>query len=92
MVKVLPCKFPQCFGAFTMLLFGGTLKWDFLDIDATMFFGVCNLGNTLAMRVIFFFENVQNSSYISKMQQKIQHKVFVFEVIASKLVALNCLY
>ena len=75
-----------------MLLFGGTLKWDFLDIDATMFFGVCNLGNTLAMRVIFFFENVQNSSYISKMQQKIQHKVFVFEVIASKLVALNCLY
>ena len=29
---------------------------------------------------------------ISKMQEKIQKKLFVFEIIASKLVALNCLY
>ena len=29
---------------------------------------------------------------ISKMQEKIQKKPFVFEIIASKLVALNCLY
>ena len=26
------------------------------------------------------------------MQEKIQKKLFVFEIIASKLVALNCLY
>ena len=29
---------------------------------------------------------------ISKMQEKIDKKLFVFETIASELVALNCLY
>ena len=29
---------------------------------------------------------------ISKMQEKIHKKFFVFEIIASELVALNCLY
>ena len=29
---------------------------------------------------------------ISKMQQKIDKKLFVFEIIALELVALNCLY
>ena len=29
---------------------------------------------------------------ISEMQEKIQKKLFVFEIIASELVALNCLY
>ena len=28
---------------------------------------------------------------IAKMQEKIQKKLFVFEIIASELVALNCL-
>ena len=29
---------------------------------------------------------------ISEMQEKIQKKLLVFEIIASELVALNCLY
>ena len=29
---------------------------------------------------------------ISKMQEKIEKKLFVFKIIASELVALNCLY
>ena len=29
---------------------------------------------------------------ISKMQEKIDKKLFVFEIIASEMVALNCLY
>ena len=29
---------------------------------------------------------------ISKIQDKIEKKLFVFEIIASKLIALNCLY
>ena len=29
---------------------------------------------------------------ISKMQEKIEKKLLVFEIIASELVALNCLY
>ena len=67
------------------------MKGDFLDIDVTMFFGVRNFGNTSATRVNVFFENVQNLNEISKMQKKIAKKVFVFEILASKLVALNCL-
>ena len=39
-----------------------------------------------------FFENVQNLMQISKMQEKIKKKLFVFEIIASELVALNCVY
>ena len=30
--------------------------------------------------------------HISKMQEEIPKKLFVFEIIASELVALNCLY
>ena len=30
--------------------------------------------------------------HISKMEEKIEKKLFVFEIIASELVALNCLY
>ena len=30
--------------------------------------------------------------HISKMQEKIEEKLSVFEIIASELVALNCLY
>ena len=29
--------------------------------------------------------------YISKMQEKIEKKLFVFEIIASEFVSLNCL-
>ena len=29
---------------------------------------------------------------ISKIQDKIEKKLFVFEIIASKLIVLNCLY
>ena len=39
-----------------------------------------------------FFENVQNLMQISKMQEKIEKKLFVFEMISSELVALNCVY
>ena len=35
-------------------------------------------------------ENVQNFMYISKMRRKIDEKYFVFEIIVSELVALNC--
>ena len=39
-----------------------------------------------------FFENVQNLMQISKMKRKIEKKSFVFEIIVSELIALNCLY
>ena len=39
-----------------------------------------------------FFEYVQNLMQISKMQETIEKKLFVFEIIASESVALNCVY
>ena len=53
-------------------------------------FGVRNSGNTKSMRVIFFFQNIQNLLYISNMEQKIQKKFFVSDIIAFELVSLNC--
>ena len=55
-------------------------------------FGVRNFENKKAMRVIFFFHDNENFSMISKMQQKIKKKFFLFEIIASELVSLNSLY
>ena len=43
-----------------MLFLEGPLKLDFSEIYLTMFLGVSNLGNTSAIRVTFFLENVQN--------------------------------
>ena len=34
-----------------------------------------------------FFENVQNLMQISKMQEKIEKQLFVFEIMASELLA-----
>ena len=59
MVKVLPFKFQQCFGAFTMLLSEESSKTDFLAIDLGSFFGVCNFGHKAAMWVIFFLKMFQ---------------------------------
>ena len=70
----------------------GPLRRDCLDIYLTTFFGELNFGNKSAMRVIFFYENVQNLGEISKMQQKIEKKLFVFKINASELVALNCFH
>ena len=75
---------PRCFSK-------SPLKHGLLDIYLTMFFGAGISGDASAMGVIFFgnclklnldFENAKKSS----------KKVFVFEIIPSELVALNCLY
>ena len=68
----------------------GPLKRDFSDNYLITFLGVRNFGNKSAMEVIFFFSNVQNLMEISKRQEKIEKKPFVFEICASELVALNC--
>ena len=39
-----------------------------------------------------FLKNVQNLNDISKMLQNIEEKFFVFQILASELVALYCLY
>ena len=39
-----------------------------------------------------FLENVPNLMQILKMEEKKSEKAFCYEIIASELVALNCLY
>ena len=68
------------------------LKRDFLGIYLTTSLGVSYFRDTSAMRVIFFFEKVQNLMQIWKMHKTVRKMFFVFEVNPSELVALNCLY
>ena len=70
----------------------GPLKHVFLDIHLTKFFGAGISGNTSAVRVSFFLTNVDNLIEILKMEIKIEKRFSVFEIIASELVPLNCLY
>ena len=63
-----------------------------LDIYIITFLAVCKFKNTFSIRVIFFFENVLNFLYISKMEKKIEKIFVVSEIIASEKVAINCLY
>ena len=84
-------SFAICFGPFTMLLVERSSETGLLDVYLTTFFRVCKLKNTSALRVIFF-ENIQNWIIISKFQKNIQKIFFVYEIIASENVALNCLY
>ena len=67
------------------------MKLAFLDIYLTMFFGAGISTNASAMRVIFcgkclkFDQDLENAKNIEK-------NFFVFEILASEFVALNCLY
>ena len=60
MVTGPPFGFEQCLGSFTMLLVEGCSETVLFRHFFTTFFGVPNFGNTLAVTVTFFFENVQN--------------------------------
>ena len=55
----------------------GPLKQDFLDIYLTRFFGMRSFGNTLAMRVIFFWKFWKYYRYF-KNAEKNWEKVFTF--------------
>ena len=70
----------------------GPPKLYFLDIYAMMFFGPLNFGNTSAMSSSFFETCLKFNVNFKNANKKIQKKFFVFEIIPSELVALNCLY
>ena len=56
MVKVVWVRFQHCLLHLTCYFPKGPRKEDFLEISLTTFFGVRNLGNTSAMRTMFFFK------------------------------------
>ena len=67
------------------------MKQEFLDIYQTTLFRVRKLKNTHAMRVSFFLKVFKIESRSPKYKKK-EKKSFVSEMIASEVVALNCLY
>ena len=91
MVKVLSFKFQHIWARLPCCSSKDPLKQDFLDIDLTTFFGVSNFGNTSAMRVIFSLKIFKILTRFQKCKKKDEKKFFVFEIIGSKFVALNCL-
>ena len=92
MIKVLLCRFQQSLGPFAMFFLKRPLKRHFTDIYLLTFFGDGHLGNTSAMRVIFFLKMCKIQCRFQKVHRKIQKKFFVSEIIVSELVALNFLY
>ena len=90
LIKMLWWRFVKCLGTFTILLVEWLSETGLFRRLSFHVFGVRNFGNTKSMRVIFFFQNIQNLLYISNMEQKIQKKFFVSDIIAFELVSLNC--
>ena len=70
----------------------GHLKREFLDIYLSKCFGVGNLGNTEAMRVMFFSKFSKFNADLENSGKKKKKRFFVFEINASELFALNRLY
>ena len=91
MVKDLSLTFQQCLGAFSLLLFEGCLKTGLLGIDPTRFFASV-ISEIHQLRGSSIFKKSSKFKPDLKKAQKNQKKFFVFEIIASQFVALNCLY
>ena len=70
MIKVLSFRFQQCVGLFTLLLFEGPLKQDFLDVYLTTFFGVRKRENTSAVTVILFYKILKFESKFPECKKK----------------------
>ena len=92
MGEVVPFKSQNRFVNFRYFFRKSPPKGDFLEICLTIFFRVGNLGNLSAMRVILFFENIQNLIQLSKMKNQIEKMFSLSEIIASEFAVLNFLY
>ena len=77
MIKVLWCRFQQCLGTFTILLFQASSEtgpFRHLDIHV---FTLRNFGNTKAVRVIFFSKCSKFQIYFENSAKNLE-KVFCF--------------
>ena len=92
MVKVLSFIFQQCFGLFPMVVFEGSSETGLFTHSTNHVFWSPLPRKYISYEGHLFSENVKHMRYISKMQKKIDKKFFLFERIASELVALNSLY
>ena len=66
-------------------------RWLFTQLSDYVF-RVRSFEITISLKVIIFVKILKISSRFPKCTKKIDKKFFVFEIIASELVSLNCLY
>ena len=90
MKKVVSCRFKQCLGRFSILNVKrcsevGLFKHLSNHIFRTPYYRkyISRKGH------LFFFQNIENLTWIPEMQQKIQNKIFVCYIIAFEFVAAN---
>ena len=76
-IKVIWCRFQQCLGTFTMLLFEGSSKMGFFRHLSNHVFRVRSFGNAKAMKVISFSKR-SKFQMDSKNAAKSSEKVFCF--------------
>ena len=92
MATVLLSRLQHCLNPFTMLPVKGSFETGLIGHRSSHVFRSASFQKEISYEAYLFFENVLNLMKISKMQEKIHKKLFVFEIIASELVALICLY
>ena len=66
-------------------------KHGFLHIYLTIFFGISISGNTSSRGSSHFGKCLKFSIYFKNWKKKIEKKFFVFEIVGSEFVPLNCL-
>ena len=76
MIKVLRCRFQQCFGTLTILLVKESSQTGLFRHFSNHVFGVRNFENTKAMRVIFIFPTFKISARFQKWSKKTR-KIFI---------------
>ena len=77
LIKLLLCRFQQCWGNFTMLLVEGFSETRLFTHLSDRHFGVRIFGNTKSMIVIFFFKIFKIYSKFQKSSKKLR-KMFLF--------------
>ena len=88
-VKVLPFILQQCFVPYAVLSFYGSSETRPFRHLSNHSFWSRYFQKYISYEGHLFLANVENLIYILKMQKKIQKKFFVFQIIASELVALK---
>ena len=92
MVRVLLSRSQQCLNPFSMLPVKGSFERGLFGHISKHVFRSANFRKKINYQGHLFFENVQDLIQIYKMQEKVGKRLFVFELNASELVALNCLF
>ena len=92
MVTVLLSRLEHSLNSFTMLPVKGSFETGLIGHISSHVFRSAEFPKEISYEAYLFFENVLNFMHISKISEKIEKNFCIFEIIASELVALNCLY